>query len=334
MGKQNFPTLGTFSNHRFYQRRSIMEHEMTFGMGWLPDIPSIKDYHENHDAVAPLLAQTSLRSRLQTTRGTMASTPATGKGSGAATAARMGLQPTVDLRPFFSPIENQGQLGSCTANAAVALVEYFERKAFNTYLDASRLFVYKTTRNLLGWTGDRGAYIRSAMGALVLFGSPPERYWPYDGRPSSQNTRFDQEPSAFCYAFASNYQSIKYLRLDTANVTPSQLLDNIKTYLSAGFPCMFGFPVYQEFMTPDSQGHVAFPSPNSTFFGGHAIVAAGYDNNITVGADKGALLVRNSWGTSWGLQGYAWLSYRYVTEALAVDWWTLIKNKWVDTGKF
>lgn len=311
-----------------------MEQEMNFGMGWLPDIPSIKDFHETHEQVAPLLTQTSLRRRVQASRGTPGSPPAPGKGSGAATATQLAIQPTVDLRPFFSPIENQGQLGSCTANAAVSLVEYFERRAFGSHLDASRLFVYKTTRNLLGWTGDRGAQIRTAMGALVLFGAPPERYWPYDGRPASQNTRFDQEPTAFCYAFASNYQAIKYLRLDTASVTPVQLLENVRAYLAAGFPCMFGFPVYQEFMTPDSQGHVLFPSQNSAYYGGHAIVAAGYDNNMTIGADKGALLVRNSWGTSWGLQGYAWMSYRYITEALAVDWWTLIKGGWVDTGKF
>lgn len=312
-----------------------MEQELCHGMGWLPDIPSIKDYHETHEKISPLLARTSLRQRISGPQGHAGTTSSTSKGGGtSATAARLALQPMADLRPFFSPIEDQGQLGSCTANAAVGMVEYFERKAFNNHLDASRLFVYKTTRNLLGWTGDRGAYIRSAMGALVLFGAPPERYWPYDNRPAAQNTRFDQEPGAFCYAFASNFQAIKYLRLDTATVTPTQLLNNIKAYLSAGFPAMFGFPVYSEFMTPNAQGQVPFPSSHSTNYGGHAIVAAGYDDNMTIGGDKGALLIRNSWGTNWGQAGYAWMSYRYVTEALAVDWWTLIKAEWVDTGKF
>jgi C1A family cysteine protease len=244
------------------------------------------------------------------------------------------LAPTVDLRPYFSPIENQGQLGSCTANAAVSLVEYFEKRAFGTFLDASRLFVYKTSRDLLGWKGDTGSYLRTTMGALVLFGTPPERYWPYDGAPAAQNTHFDVEPSAFCYAFANNYQAIRYLRLDTAGTTPQQLLVNIKTFLAAGFPSMFGFPVYREFMFPNSQGQAAFPTAHSTYYGGHAISAAGYDDNMMIGNDKGALLIRNSWGTSWGLNGYAWLSYRYVTEGLAVDWWTLIQEKWVNTGIF
>ena len=78
-----------------------------------------------------------------------------------------------DLRAWCSPIEDQGAIGSCTANAAVGLLEYFERKAKNRYIDASRLFLYKAERDLLGWTGDTGAYLRTAMEALVLFGAPP-----------------------------------------------------------------------------------------------------------------------------------------------------------------
>ena len=161
-----------------------------------------------------------------------------------------------------------------------------------------------------------------------LFGAPPEQYWPYE------IVSFDVEPTAFCYAFAANFQAIKYFRLDPSPLTGAQVLQNIKNYLGAGFPSMFGFPVYDEYMHIPANGQVAFPAPNSRLYGGHANVAVGYDDNLTINSDKGALLVRNSWGTGWGLNGYAWLAYRYVTEGLAVDWWSVVKDEWVDTGKF
>lgn len=65
-------------------------------------------------------------------------------------------------------------------NAGVGVFEYFERRAFGEHIDASRLFLYKVTRNLMQESGDTGAYIRTTMGAITLFGVPPERYWPYD----------------------------------------------------------------------------------------------------------------------------------------------------------
>jgi C1A family cysteine protease len=297
------------------------------GMGWLPDVPKPHDYTDQHDQVMPLLRKTRLAARVSGTRSKAASRKK-------ATSRRINVSSKVDLRPWFSPIEDQGDLGSCTANSAVALLEYFERRATGKHVDASRLFLYKASRNLLGWTGDTGAYLRSAMEALVLFGSPPEAYWPYDGSEAKNNTTFDLEPPAFCYAFGANYKAIKYFRLDPNGAPTDTVLGNIKTYLAAGFPSMFGFPVYSEYDNPLPGALVAFPGANSQYRGGHANVAVGFNDNLTIGADKGALLVRNSWGMGWGDDGYAWMSYRYVLEGLADDWWTMISASWVDTGQF
>jgi len=283
--------------------------ESQHGLGWLPDVPKPNDFSAQHPEVAPLLNKTRLAAHL-------------------AAGAPVGLPVHVDLRQWFSPIEDQGALGSCTANAAVGLLEYFERRAKGKFTDGSRLFVYKASRDLLGWTGDTGAYLRTAMEALVLFGAPPERYWPYD------ISQYDEEPPAFCYAFGANYQAVKYFRLDSPGTSPAQILTNIKTYLAHGFPSMFGFPVYSEFDSPLPGGLIAFPAPNSHYRGGYAIVAAGYDDNLIIGNDRGALLVRNSWGPTWGNSGYGWMSYRYVTQDLAEDWWTLISAEWVNTGQF
>ena len=239
----------------------------------------------------------------------------------------MGSPAVVDLRPWFSPIEDQGALGSCTANAAAGLLEYFERRASGKFVDASRLFLYKAERDLLGWTGDTGAYLRTAMEALVVFGAPPERYWPY------VIAQYDNEPPAFCYAFGANYKAMKYFRLDPPGVSGAIVLANIKAYLAAGYPSMFGFPVYTEYDHPLPGGLIAYPS-GAGYRGGHANVAAGYDDNLMIGSDKGALLIRNSWGPTWANAGYGWLSYRYVTNALANDWWSMISSTWVDTGVF
>lgn len=298
----------------------------THGLGWVPDIPKVSDYTQDHPKVTQLLKKTAVPSRL-------AAASSHGGGgarvaAAAAPALAPALSPSTDLRPYCSPIVDQGALGSCTANAAAGLVEYFENRSFGKYIAASRLFTYKATRDLLGWTGDTGAFLRTTMESLALFGTPPEQYLPYN------IPKFDDEPSAFCYAFGDNYKSIVYFKLDPPSLTGPQVLQNIKLFLDVGFPSMFGFPVYGEYEFPPANGYVAFPGPSSIYYGGHANDAVGYDDNIMIGADKGALLVRNSWGTTWGLSGYAWLSYRYVTDGLATDWWSIIKDKWVDTGKF
>jgi C1A family cysteine protease len=283
------------------------------GLGWLPDIPSHLDYTEHHPNVAALLGRTRLAHRV------------------AAHAERehaAALPSSIDLRSFCSTIEDQGSIGSCTAQAAAGLLEYFERRASGIWVDASRLFLYKVERDLLGWTGDTGAFLRTAMEALVAFGAPPERYWPYN--PAS----FDVEPTAFCYAFAGDYKAIQYFRLDPPGTTPAQILLNIKTYLGAGFPSMFGFPVYPEYDSPASGSLIGYPGPGEKSRGGHANVAVGFDDNLKIGNDVGALLVRNSWGTGWALSGYGWLSYRYVLRGLATDWWSMISAKWVDTRAF
>jgi C1A family cysteine protease len=177
-------------------------HEPTnaFSLGWVPDLPSIKDYTIENVEVKPLLAKV--------------------KGAGAAKAPA-NLATSVNLRAWFSPVENQLNLGSCTANAGVGLIEYYQRRAYGKHLDASRLFLYKATRNLLKWTGDTGAYLRSTLEALVLFGVPPEEYWPYDV------AKFDVEPSAFLYAFADDYTAVNYYRLDPSGTTPAYLFNAI-----------------------------------------------------------------------------------------------------------
>jgi C1A family cysteine protease len=292
-----------------------------WGMGWLPDYPDFRDHTSERgepppgqeEAVPGLLEKLGVKERKEA-----ASVPS-----------------SVDLTEGFPDIEDQGSLGSCTANAAAGVIEYFERQAFGKHIDASRLFLYKATRNLMGVSGDTGAFLRTTMQAMVHFGVPPEEFWPYDV------ATFDTEPSAFCYSFAQTYQALEYYRLEPPGTEPEALLARIKTNLAAGLPSMFGFTVYSSYQQARESGELPYPISGEKKEGGHAVVAAGYDDkkkirNQSRGGTEttGAILIRNSWGTGWGADGNGWLPYDYVLNRLTRDWWSLLKSEWIDTGVF
>lgn len=243
-----------------------------------------------------------------------------------------------DLIQYFTPIENQGKANSCTAHAGVGIFEYFEKKAFNRHVDASRLFLYKTTRNLLGFKSDVGATIRGTMGAMRLFGLPPERHWGYD------ESMVDMEPSAFCYSYAKEFQALRYFKLDSSGIDAFELLKRIKCLLDASIPSMFGFTAFQSIESEKVQedGMIPFPIDLDSWIGGHAVIAVGYDDEVKIKRgrlsdgleDCGALIIRNSWGKQWGEGGYGYLPYEYVLRGIAKDFWSLLQREWVDTQQF
>jgi len=302
--------------YALYKEVEIPETKETVGTGWLPPLPDLRDYTEEQPDIAKAA-----------------------KRLGVSPAQKLKALPSkVDLRPWCSLIENQGRLGSCTAHAAMGIVEYFERRAFGKHIDGSRLFVYKTTRNLMGVTGDTGAWLRNTMGALVLCGVPAEKYWPYtDKKPD-----FDKEPPSFVYAVADNYEALKYFCHDPLgmSVPPATVLASVKKYLAAGIPSMFGFYGFPSFDQSDVKGGIPYPCPGERCVWGHAVAAMGYDDKVKIKNLKcnrettGALLIRNSWGPGWGDNGYGWLPYDYVLNRLALDFWSLLTMEWVDTNQF
>lgn len=290
----------------------VDEERKDKGGGWLPDPPDARDYTTDRDEVKVLIERT-----------------------GVPMPAADAPPSSVDLREWCSPIEAQGPINSCTAQATCGLLEYYERRSFGRYLEASRLFLYKVTRNLIGSITDTGAYLRSTMGALALIGAPPERHWPY------VLTNVNVEPPTFSYALADNYTADLYYRLDPLIRPKPEVIQEIKNQLAAGLPSSFGFTAYFSILDPRLGGAIPLPAFGEGVFQTHAMAAVGYDDgkrirNPAPGSPEtvGAFLVRNSWGTGWGEAGYGWLPYAYVELGLAQDFWVLASARWMDTGAF
>ena len=274
-------------------------------MGWIPDLPDARDYTYRHEAVRPLLEKLVRRVG---SRRPMTLTCASD-----------------DEGEYFSPPEDQGPLNCSSAFAVTSLVEYFERRAGGRTFEGSKLFLYKVTRNRLQKrskvTCDTGADLRTTLKSLVQFGVPPEEHWPYDIE------KFDEQPSQFLYGLAKQYPRIRYFRLDEPNRDGTATWETIRSFLAAGFPIAFGFPVPKSLTT---NANIPYRAGMDSIRGGQAVVAVGYKTNH-YGRGQHALLIRSSWGSHWGDNGNGWLPVSFVRNQLARDFWTLVSAEWLDS---
>ena len=240
--------------------------------GWLPDLPDHRDLL--YSAIAPKVAR---------------------------------LPQKIDLRKQCSPIENQGKLGSCTANALVGALEFLEEKDGVFFVDLSRLFVYYNERVIEGTVDqDSGAFIRDGIKSLAKQGVCPEPEWPY------KVSRFRRKPSRTCYRTAKKHHILSYHRIST--------LEEMRSCLAEGYPFVFGFTVYQSFEsdTVAKSGILNMPTSKEKVVGGHAVMAVGYDDI------EERFLIRNSWGADWGRNGYFTMPYAYLgNRSLSDDFWTI-----------
>lgn len=211
---------------------------------------------------------------------------------------------SMDLSGKCPPVYDQGQLGSCTANAIGAAIEFEQKKRFVP----SRLFIYYNERVIEGTVAsDSGAQIRDGIKSVATQGAPPEKVWPYD------IAKFSLTPPPIAYTDAKKDMVTLYQRL-------IQDLNTMRGCLASGFPFVFGFTVYSSFESPAvaKSGIVPMPASGERSIGGHAVMAVGYDDKSR------EFLVRNSWGPDWGLKGYFKIPYAYLTETnLASDFWTI-----------
>lgn len=240
--------------------------------GWLPDVPDKRD----HILMLPVAA--------------------------------VPMPASLDLRPGMPAVYDQGDLGSCTAQAIATICQYAALRQKGEKLrnrTPSRLFIYFNERWLEGTIPyDSGAYLRDGFKAIHRWGLVTEGYWPY------KIQKFAHLPPPSVYRRAEINIVSEYARVP-------QNLNSLKQALNQVGPVVFGFAVYESFMFYD-KGVLAMPEYREEMLGGHAVVLAGYDD------EKNAFLVRNSWSSEWGENGYFWMPYDYVTDPwLADDFWVV-----------
>jgi C1A family cysteine protease len=221
------------------------------------------------------------------------------------------LPRSVDLRPLCSKVEDQGELGSCTANALAGAIEFLEMKDKVSFQDFSRLFIYYNERALEHTiNSDSGAMIRDGVKTMAKQGVCSEKSWSY------VVSKFKAKPGAACYKEALDHQITSYHRIVT--------LDEMRTCLAEGFPFVFGFTVYESFESQQvaKTGIVNMPTSKEWVLGGHAVLAVGYDDA------KQRFIVRNSWGDKWGQKGYFTMPYKYLSDRnLSDDFWTIRRGE-------
>lgn len=217
------------------------------------------------------------------------------------------LPSLVDLRNQDSPIEDQGQLGSCTSFAAGAAFRFDMRKQGLSDFVPSHLFEYYNSRSRNQKSVDSGATIRGAIKAINTYGLCPESEWPYD------ISKFASKPPTQSYKDALQDRAIKYQAI-------AQNITVMKNCLAQGLPFVIGISVYQSFESQivANTGMVPLPKNSERLLGGHALMVCGYrDSNLT-------FIVRNSWGSGFGDGGYIYLPYAYLLDSgLSSDFWCI-----------
>jgi C1A family cysteine protease len=247
---------------------------MAHSLGWVPDVPD----HRDLIYAAPRAVMKALPKK-------------------------------VDLRKSCPPVYDQGQLGSCTANAIGAALEFNQIKQKEPdRFTPSRLFIYYQERLMENTVReDAGAMIRDGIKSVAKIGAPPEVDWPYE------IGKFAQRPPRKAYTDAPLGKAIEYRRV-------VQTLGQMRGCLAEGYPFVIGFSVYESFESDAvaRTGKAPMPAKTEKLLGGHAVLVVGYDD-----AAK-RFLVRNSWGAEWATGGYFTIPYDYYADSnLADDLWTV-----------
>lgn len=215
--------------------------------------------------------------------------------------------------PEYTPLSNQGNIGSCAANAWGDMLEMvFGLEQAHKYPDViptveqlSRLWLYWVGRCVHdGQLKDEGTYLYAIASALMALGVAPEYAWPYD------TSKVFVAPGLEVRNMASDNRVTSVFRLDDAN-----LGDDLELCVRAHHPVVFGGPIAREYQEYDGNINKVFDVPDVSI-GGHAQIICG----VRYDMGRREFKLRNSWG-NWGIAGHAWVTDRYIVTACH-DFWS------------
>jgi len=212
----------------------------------------------------------------------------------------------IDYTSEMSPVKNQGSLGSCVGFAVVAMKEWQEQqehleellegkkyKRAAKHYDLSEQWLYYKCKEIDYWPNEEGTSIRFAMQVLNKVGVPCEKAWPY-------NESYVGKPKRWANLVSKWALGGEYLRLDSP--------ENIINSLRSNGPVCVGVACFIEIFYTTNNGIVAYPNDPNNMYGGHAICLVGWNPETRM------FKFKNSWGISWGQNGYGYLPYDYIKD--------------------
>ncbi|RLF09379.1 MAG: hypothetical protein DRJ69_04730 [Thermoprotei archaeon] len=212
-------------------------------------------------------------------------------------------------REQMSSVKDQGTVASCTAFAATAIIEFQKRKRAGVVheYDLSEALLFEISTYEENQTSSscrrKGRYFSHVIKALKSFGIPREDCHPYDKVCEDPPSKFGEESPLWCKRWGELSALNKIKDAVAINTLDLKALKNA-IYVA---PVLAGMIVFEDFFSYSGGVYKHPPSEGESIAGLHAIVLVGYDDS------KKALELRNSWGTDWGEDGYAWMSYDLVT---------------------
>jgi C1A family cysteine protease len=209
--------------------------------------------------------------------------------------------------PTTVPVFDQLDLSSCVANSTCIALMILSQVANNSFTALSRLMIYWNARVYTQDTDkDQGTFIHLAFQSLASLGVCEETVWPYDA------SEVFAQPPLDAYKQGNDNTISTFYEITS---TGAQRVSDIELAIRANHPVVFGTNVGQDLEDYNGDPTVVFSAP-TTSLGGHAIAAIGVRINS---AGQREFLIRNSWGSGWGIGGCAWFSSAYMEDDSTSD---------------